>query len=80
MKKVLRYIAGLTFIVLGIIGCFLPVLQGILFLIIGMIILAPEVPVFQKILSVLRRKYPEIFRKAGDLKKYKLNKKIIDGE
>ena len=80
MKRILRYIAGLTFIVLGIIGCFLPVLQGILFLIIGMIILAPEIPALQKILSILQRKYPEIFRKAERLKEYNLNKRPIDGE
>ncbi|MBE9546986.1 MAG: hypothetical protein IMF10_05790 [Proteobacteria bacterium] len=77
MKRVLRYVIGLTFIVLGIIGCFLPILQGILFLIIGIITLAPEVPVFQKILSRLQEKYPVIFRKAET---FKLKKRITDGE
>jgi uncharacterized membrane protein YbaN (DUF454 family) len=75
MKRILRYLIGLTFTILGIIGCFLPVLQGILFLIIGVIILSPEVPAVQKMLSILEKKYPEIFRKAKGLIKHK---KIID--
>ena len=41
-EKWLTVIIGWTFIVLGIAGLFLPLLQGILFLMIGLIILSSE--------------------------------------
>jgi len=72
MKKILRHVFGWSFVVLGIIGLFLPLLQGILFILIGIIILAPEIPLFRKLLSELRRKYPLVFEKAERLiKKYR---------
>lgn len=80
VKKTLRYITGLTFIVLGIIGCFLPVLQGILFLIIGIIILSSEVPAAQKLLSILEKKYPGIFKKAKDFMKGNTDKNTTNGK
>lgn len=52
---------------LGIVGLFLPVLQGILFLFIGAIILAPDVPFFHKIIEKLENRYPDIFDKAKRL-------------
>jgi uncharacterized membrane protein YbaN (DUF454 family) len=64
VKKVYRHFFGWFFIVLGIIGLFLPVLQGILFLVIGTIILAPAVPFFSRILVKLEKKYPDIFAQA----------------
>lgn len=64
MKKVYRHFFGWFFILLGIIGLFLPVLQGILFLVIGTIILAPEVPFFSRTLVKLEKKYPDIFEQA----------------
>ena len=64
MKKVYRHFFGWFFILLGIVGLFLPILQGILFLIIGTIILAPEVPFFSRILVKLEKKYPDIFDQA----------------
>ena len=41
-KRVFIYILGWGFILLGIVGLFLPVLQGILFLLIGLLILSKE--------------------------------------
>lgn len=67
MKKVYRYFFGWFFILLGIIGLFLPILQGILFLVIGTIILAPAVPFFSRILVKLENKYPDIFEQAKRL-------------
>ncbi|HOD34470.1 MAG TPA: PGPGW domain-containing protein [Syntrophales bacterium] len=69
MKKVWRYIIGWFFVVLGIIGCFLPILQGILFMAIGFLILAPEVPFIQRLLLKMRSRYPEVFKKAEEYKK-----------
>jgi uncharacterized membrane protein YbaN (DUF454 family) len=64
MKKVYRHVFGWFFILLGIIGLFLPILQGVLFLFVGAIILAPEVPFFQKLIDKLEKRHPEIFEKA----------------
>jgi len=69
MKKIHRHIFGWFFIVLGILGLFLPVLQGILFLIIGAMILAPEIPFFDKLLHRLRMKYPGLYTKATNITK-----------
>jgi len=52
---------------LGIIGLFLPVLQGVLFLFIGALILAPEVPFFHRIIEDLKKRHPHIFDRAKNL-------------
>jgi len=41
-KKMVLILFGWSFIVLGVIGLFLPVLQGVLFLLIGLFILSTE--------------------------------------
>jgi len=63
----LRLTAGWLFIFLGVLGLFLPFLQGILFLLIGMILLSPDVPLFRRIIGKLQEKYPGVFRKAREV-------------
>jgi len=63
-NKIIRHALGWMFIVLGVLGCFLPILQGFLFLFVGTIILAPEVPFFHRQLNRFRYRYPLIFFKA----------------
>jgi hypothetical protein len=46
---------------------FLPVLQGILFIILGLILLAPESKLIQKGLEKLKERYPDIFLKVKNL-------------
>ncbi|HLA04571.1 MAG TPA: PGPGW domain-containing protein [Syntrophales bacterium] len=67
MKKVYRHVFGWFFMLLGIIGLFLPVLQGVLFLFIGALILAPEVPFFHRIIEDLKKRHPHIFDRAKNL-------------
>lgn len=55
-----RVIAGWFFIVLGLLGLVLPVLQGILFLAIGALLLAPYVPFFRRIKVYLFRRFPRM--------------------
>jgi hypothetical protein len=59
-KRWLRLIIGWKFVILGVLGLFLPFLQGILFLAIGLAILAPESPWAQRQLDRLRRRYPQM--------------------
>ena len=68
LKRTLRHFFGWFFIVLGIVGLFLPVLQGILFIIVGVSILTPEIPLFHKVMVRLEARYPEVFYKAHRLK------------
>ena len=69
MKRILRHVLGWFFVVLGIIGLFLPILQGILFILVGITILAPEIPLFRRLLSELQRRYPLAFEKVEQLRK-----------
>ena len=69
MKRVLRYIIGITFLVLGVLGLFLPVLQGILFLVVGLLILAPESRWIRALIAKPLARYPEAFTAAERLKR-----------
>ena len=52
--------SGWIFIVLGVLGLFLRILHGILFLTIGGILLSMESPTAKRILDRLRSKYPSL--------------------
>jgi uncharacterized membrane protein YbaN (DUF454 family) len=57
-KRWLILIAGWGFVVLGIAGLFLPVLQGILFLLIGLVLLSGEYLWAHRLLTKLRARFP----------------------
>jgi uncharacterized protein len=59
IKRVLILSLGWFFIILGIIGLFLPVLQGILFLFIGLIILSRASKTVRNWLEKLKTRYPK---------------------
>jgi uncharacterized membrane protein YbaN (DUF454 family) len=67
MRRRFRHYVILTlgwfFIVLGILGLFLPILQGILFLCIGALLLSGESPRMRLLIMKLGRRYPK-FRNA----------------
>ncbi len=58
----LRLVFGWLFIALGIIGLFLPVLQGILFIMVGIALLADHIPFFAKIRNALFSRFPKLQR------------------
>ncbi len=64
MKKTLKRAAilvlGWAFILLGIAGLFLPVLQGILCLLIGLFVLSAEYPWAHRLLHRLKARFPRI--------------------
>ncbi len=60
LKRAAILVAGWAFIVLGIAGLFLPVLQGILFLLIGLFILLVEYPWAHRLLHRLKARFPKI--------------------
>lgn len=51
---------GWAFIFLGILGLFLPILQGILFLAIGGMLLSMESPRAKRIMDRLRARFPSL--------------------
>lgn len=58
IKKAIILIIGWGFVLLGIVGLFLPVLQGILFLMIGLTILSSEYAWAHRLQQKLRRRFP----------------------
>jgi hypothetical protein len=66
VKRILVLIAGYTFLVLGVLGLFLPFLQGFLFLFIGLVLLSREAVWARWLLVRGRRRYPDAFRKADE--------------
>ena len=53
-RKAFDWIAGLSLILLGIVGLFVPVLQGILFIFAGLAILASHSPLARRIQDTLK--------------------------
>ena len=66
IKRVLILIGGWCFILLGVVGLFLPILQGVLFLLIGLIILSSEYVWAHHLLAKLRRRFPKISSTAEE--------------
>ena len=62
LKAILWQVLGYGFLVLGVLGMFLPILQGFLFLAIGLIILARHAPWAERLLNYLREKSPTLDR------------------
>ena len=59
LKRKLLTIAGWIFLILGFLGLFLPVLQGILFLLVGLILLARAQPRFRLLKMRVKKRYPK---------------------
>ena len=57
-KRIAILALGWGFILLGIVGLVLPVLQGVLFLLIGLALLSSESKTARRILEQLRARYP----------------------
>ncbi len=58
LKKIALLSLGWAFIVLGIAGLFLPVIQGVLFLLIGLLILSSKYAWAHQILGKIRTRFP----------------------
>ena len=70
LLRVGRIVVGGALVVLGILGLFLPVLQGILFLVIGLTLLAPESRHARRLLRWLRERFPRRSKKAIESMRY----------
>jgi uncharacterized membrane protein YbaN (DUF454 family) len=64
--RVARIASGVTLVVLGILGLFLPFLQGFLFLAIGLTLLTRESPRLRNLLRRLRDRLPHRVSRSLD--------------
>jgi uncharacterized membrane protein YbaN (DUF454 family) len=62
VKPILMQVLGYFFLVLGVLGMFLPILQGFLFLFIGLLILARYATWAQRLLDHIRSRHPAFDR------------------
>ncbi len=65
-KHLIVQLVGWAFIVVGIIGLFLPILQGILFILIGLIILSAEYHWARRLLEKLKTRFPSVARRSHE--------------
>lgn len=68
MHPTLRIALGVVFVILGIIGSFLPVLQGWLFFVIALLLFFPRHPKAAAFMKKIEPKFPRLarwLRKAG---------------
>lgn len=61
-------IIGWFFIALGVVGLFLPILQGILFIAIGLLILSKESKWAEAMVMKIKERYPQQYEKIEKLK------------
>ena len=60
LKRAAVLVVGWGFIALGIVGLFLPILQGILFLLVGLVILSTEYVWAHHLLNKVRQRFPKL--------------------
>jgi uncharacterized membrane protein YbaN (DUF454 family) len=65
-KRLIKILVGGFLIVLGVISGFIPILQGWIFIGLGLLILSEEVPLLKKYRLRLEQKYPKQFQKAHE--------------
>ena len=70
LKKWIALVAGWAFLILGVIGLFLPVLQGILFIVIVLVILSTEHVWAHQLLKRARAKFPHVASHVDHAKQY----------
>ena len=63
-----RHLVGWPLLILGIVGLALPFLQGILFIVVALTLLAPEIPLFGRVIEALKKRFPAVFEKAAEMK------------
>ncbi len=59
LKRKLYLIAGTFFVILGVLGLFLPILQGVLFLFVGLVLLSKGSSRVRALKQKFKRRYPK---------------------
>ncbi|MCH5583905.1 PGPGW domain-containing protein [Shimazuella sp. AN120528] len=66
-KQVMIIIGGYFFLILGVIGAILPIMQGWFFFLIGLVMLSKTTPWARRWLHKLRLRFPKLASKADKL-------------
>jgi len=68
LKRAAIHVIGWGFILLGILGLVLPILQGVLFLLVGLFVLSSVSPWAERLLQKLRSRFPKTSKKFDEAK------------
>jgi uncharacterized membrane protein YbaN (DUF454 family) len=60
VRRIIRLSLGSFFILLGLAGLVLPILQGWLFLGLGALVLSRDVPFFSRIVNAIAKRFPRV--------------------
>ena len=60
MNRVLRHALGWLSLLVGLAGLVLPILQGWFFIAVGAVLLAPDVPIFARLVAWIERRFPHL--------------------
>lgn len=66
VKRIVVLVVGWMLMALGIVGLFLPVLQGVLFILLGLYVLSRESETAHRWLQRGRKRYPHLDAKLGE--------------
>jgi uncharacterized membrane protein YbaN (DUF454 family) len=69
MPRYLRITIGAVLLILGVAGLALPLLQGLLFIVLGVLLLAKDIPLFARLSQQFRSRFPRISRAAENARK-----------
>jgi uncharacterized membrane protein YbaN (DUF454 family) len=64
VKRIWLTLGGYFFLLLGVIGCILPVIQGWFFFLIGLMLLSKTTPWAKRWMHKLRQRFPKVADKA----------------
>lgn len=70
MRRVIRIALGVVFMLLGVPGLFLPILQGWLFLALGALCLSVDLPIFHKVVRRVEARFPKLRRPMERLRRF----------
>ena len=76
-KRWLILLTGWGFVLLGIAGLVLPILQGVLFLVTGLVILSSEYVWAHRVLETLQKRFPKLaahLHKASEKARSRVNR------
>lgn len=76
LKRIVVHLVGWSFVLLGIAGLVLPILQGILFLLVGLFILSTVSPWAARLLHRIRKRFPRISKQFDQAKS---KAKVVQG-
>lgn len=70
LKRVLVFAAGIVFLLVGVAGLFLPFLQGVLFIAIGLLLLSLYSPKLRAWMDRHTRRFPKLHRAVMEVEEW----------